>query len=77
VWEWTSSQYRPYPYDSADGREDPADPEIRRVLRGGSWLSARYYARAAYRSLNLPAARGSESGFRVVVVRRPPSHLDP
>jgi formylglycine-generating enzyme required for sulfatase activity len=75
VWEWTSSQYRPYPYDPADGREDPVDAEIRRVLRGGSWSGFRYYARAAYRDYGPPDPRFNYDGFRVVV-RRPPSHLD-
>jgi formylglycine-generating enzyme required for sulfatase activity len=75
VWEWTSSQYRPYPYDSADGREDPADADIRRVLRGGSWDFAQFDARAASRNGAPPGYRDGTRGFRVVV-RRPPSHLD-
>ena len=42
VWQWTRSRYRPYPYDSRDGREDePADERERYVVRGGSWLNAR------------------------------------
>ncbi len=32
--EWTSSLFRPYPYDAADGREDP-DAADERVTRGG------------------------------------------
>ncbi len=32
--EWTSSLFKPYPYDAADGREDPKDPG-ERVTRGG------------------------------------------
>lgn len=35
VHEWTSSLYRPYPYDAGDGRED-ADSDAARVTRGGA-----------------------------------------
>ena len=35
--EWTASLYRPYPYDAADGRENPlASGE--RVTRGGDYV---------------------------------------
>ena len=33
-WEWVSSEYKPYPYDARDGREDP-HREVVRVTRGG------------------------------------------
>jgi formylglycine-generating enzyme required for sulfatase activity len=57
VWEWTESWY-----DEA---------KTRRVVRGGSWLSSRNLARAAYRYSSHPVDRPSLLGFRVV--RRPPS----
>ena len=77
VYEWTGSLFGAglefekaayaYPYDPADGREDPeAGPDIRRVLRGGAWNDARVYARAACRLEDHPVSRLSEDGFRVV-----------
>jgi formylglycine-generating enzyme required for sulfatase activity len=49
VWEWTSSLYRPYPYDAGDGREDPRARGAR-VNRGGSWYYGAEYARTTHRA---------------------------
>jgi iron(II)-dependent oxidoreductase len=35
VWEWTTSLYKPYPYDAQDGRED-LTVAAARVARGGN-----------------------------------------
>jgi formylglycine-generating enzyme required for sulfatase activity len=59
VWEWTGSWYD--------------EDETRRVVRGGSWYNDALLARAAYRSNYTPDGRNSNLGFRLVVVRRPPS----
>jgi formylglycine-generating enzyme required for sulfatase activity len=66
VWDWTTSAYRPYPYRPDDGREDPEITEVRRVARGGSWNSARDFARSAFRLDSLPVFRYDYIGFRVV-----------
>jgi iron(II)-dependent oxidoreductase len=76
VWEWTLSLWgkdweKPdyvYPYDCEDGREDTeADNEMLRVLRGGSWISNRTYARCAFRLRGHPHFGRDNIGFRVVV----------
>jgi formylglycine-generating enzyme required for sulfatase activity len=64
TWDWTSSLYRPYPYQAADGREDPV-VEGRRVARGGSWDNDRVVARAACRYRAHPVFRDHSLGLRV------------
>jgi formylglycine-generating enzyme required for sulfatase activity len=60
AWEWTSSLYKGYPYNPADGRED-SSASGRRVLRGGSWNdNPRKKLRAGYRN----DSRGDNFGFR-------------
>jgi len=76
IWEWTISlwgkdlmnpEYK-YPYDPADGRENlEADDEIRRVLRGGSWVNYQGSARCSSRDWSGPNFRDDDGGFRVVV----------
>jgi formylglycine-generating enzyme required for sulfatase activity len=83
VYEWTLSLYGEggaddfdtqhlYPYDPADGREDPeASPRVRRVVRGGGWYVTRSFARAAFRGDDLPDSRYFNFGLRVVVAPSP------
>jgi iron(II)-dependent oxidoreductase len=65
AWEWVSSIYQRYPYDSSDGRESSQDTNSARVLRGGSWnLVNAVYLRAAYRYDGYPYGWLSNFGFR-------------
>jgi formylglycine-generating enzyme required for sulfatase activity len=65
VWEWCQSKYKPYPYQTTDGRENVQDNDVR-VLRGGSWESSAGSTRSAYRRRVLPDGRSI--GFRIVLV---------
>lgn len=74
VWEWTRSLWGkgwekpdfPYPYDAQDGREKlKASDQIRRVLRGGSFLYYRLLVRCAVRLRDLPISRLTHIGFRL------------
>jgi formylglycine-generating enzyme required for sulfatase activity/energy-coupling factor transporter ATP-binding protein EcfA2 len=64
VWEWCSSRYRPYPYESGSTREE-AGGEDARVLRGGSWYGPAEEARPAERRWLHPGARQFNFGFRL------------
>lgn len=64
VWEWCSSQYRPYPYESGSSREE-VESEDARVLRGGSWYGPPEEARPAARRWLHPGARQFNFGFRL------------
>lgn len=67
VWEWTQSNFEKYPYDLNDGREDTtASPDVRRVLRGGSYVGGGRLARCAFRYGDSPSDWYDDRGFRVV-----------
>jgi len=66
VAEWTSSQYRPYPYSARDGRED-ASGDANRTVRGGAWHSYRGDLHCAARASYGPDYSESGIGFRVVL----------
>ena len=63
--EWVSSQFRPYPYDPAEGREVPSGAG-ERVIRGGSWFKDSLRARTVSRGHNDPYFRDNDVGFRLV-----------
>ena len=65
TWDWTSSRYMDYPYNAADGREEPVTPGGLRVVRGGSWDNSQVLARAATRYDYAPGARINYLGLRV------------
>jgi formylglycine-generating enzyme required for sulfatase activity len=66
VWEWTRSEYRPYPYDLEDGREGLDDLSHKKfTLRGGGWNSGSLYLRAPFRNHGTPAVHRSVGGFRL------------
>ncbi len=69
VGEWTSSDYRSYPYVSDDGRES-LDARTRKVARGGSWYDRPRHARSAARRAYHSWQPVYDVGFRVVVVAR-------
>jgi formylglycine-generating enzyme required for sulfatase activity len=66
VWEWTRSEYKPYPYNPDDGRESGRDPAQKLfTIRGGSWFNRPIYLRAANRSFNAPDYHVQVVGFRL------------
>ncbi len=70
VFEWTSSLYKPYPYDSNDGREDPS-VNGDRVQRGGDAQYLWKNIRSAYRIGRLPSGWDYNLGFRCVFRESP------
>jgi len=72
VWEWTSTLFRPYPYDAEDGREEQEEIGLR-VLRGGFFNDYQGFVRCAFRGRGDPDYRLISAGFRVVVSPGSPS----
>ncbi|HQL72316.1 MAG TPA: SUMF1/EgtB/PvdO family nonheme iron enzyme [Phycisphaerae bacterium] len=69
VAEWTLTTYKPYPYVDADGRNavDNLDPQVRKVVRGGSWYTRPKNARSSWRLDFYSYHRMYDVGFRIVV----------
>jgi formylglycine-generating enzyme required for sulfatase activity len=63
--EWTLSQFRAYPYNPDDGRNEE-EGEATRVIRGGAWYKPALRARAAARGMNDPWFTDTDVGFRCV-----------
>ena len=66
AWEWVSSAYTPYPYDSKDGREAPT-PGPERVTRGGGQDSGPEHLTTSYRGAGL--SRNFRSGHHNIGFR--------
>jgi formylglycine-generating enzyme required for sulfatase activity len=64
IFEWTTTRFRPYPYDPDDGREDLTQYGSR-IFRGGAFAYDSVLARCAFRSHFYPYARYDWVGFRV------------
>jgi len=66
VAEWTRSDYRRYPYDEHDGRND-LSPSTKKVVRGGSWRDRPHRGRAAFRLAYETWQPVLNVGFRVII----------
>jgi formylglycine-generating enzyme required for sulfatase activity len=65
VWEWVADRYSPDYYVNSP-RIAPQGPSVgeMRIHRGGSWDSAEWFVRTAYRYPALPGHHASTVGFR-------------
>jgi formylglycine-generating enzyme required for sulfatase activity len=64
--EWTRTEYRPYPYNAGDGREQPSARGTK-VVRGGSFHDRPERARSAARRRYPPWQQVFDVGFRVAM----------
>jgi gamma-glutamyl hercynylcysteine S-oxide synthase len=67
VWEWTSSNFLAYPgFEAFPYREysEPFFGDIYKVLRGGSWATAREVMRPSFRNWDLPQRSQIFAGLR-------------
>ncbi|PYS38370.1 MAG: ergothioneine biosynthesis protein EgtB [Acidobacteria bacterium] len=70
VWEWTASDFLPYPGFSEDPYKEYSSPWFgtHKTLRGGAWSTRSRLIRAAYRNFYTPDRRDIWAGFRTCVI---------
>jgi iron(II)-dependent oxidoreductase len=66
VWEWTASDFLPYPGFVAGAYKEYSEPWFgdHKVLRGGCWTTRSRLIHNAYRNFYKPDRRDVWSGFR-------------
>jgi iron(II)-dependent oxidoreductase len=70
VWEWTASDFAPYPGFVADAYRDYSQPWFgtHKVLRGGAWVTRGRLIRNTWRNFYTPDRRDVWAGFRTCAV---------
>lgn len=70
LWEWTLSDFVPYPGFSPDPYEDYSEPWFgtRKVLRGGAWATRGRMVTNTYRNFFTPDRRDTIVGFRTCAI---------
>jgi iron(II)-dependent oxidoreductase len=66
VWEWTASDFRPYPGFVPDAYKEYSEPWFgtHKVLRGGCWTTRARLMRNTWRNFYTPDRRDVWAGFR-------------
>ena len=66
IWEWTASDFLPFPGFSPDPYEDYSQPwfSTHKVLKGGSWATRSRMIRIGFRNFYTPDRRDVFAGFR-------------
>ena len=66
VWEWTASNFEPYPGFSVDPYKEYSEPWFgsHKVLRGGCWATSPLLIRNTWRNFYTPDRRDVWAGFR-------------
>ena len=66
TWEWTVSNFGPYPGFKPDAYKEYSEPvfDTRKVLRGGTWITRSRMINSRYRNFYTPERRDVFAGFR-------------
>ena len=70
VWEWTASDFLPYPGFAVDPYKEYSKPWFgaRKVLRGGCWMTRTRMLRPTWRNFFTPNRRDVFAGFRTCAI---------